>query len=214
MSDDSAPTGTKADLIAAGLHLFGRDGFAATSTRALAGRAGTNVASIAYHFGGKDGLRLACGAEVQRRVGKVAGLPGPDAVDPGMPPEQARQRLEAMLRAMVQFLTQVPEAADIVGFIMREFAEDGPVLDQIYGHFFLPKHRELCQLVAIATGRDADSQDTRLLVFSMLGQAVYFRIGQSLICRRMGWQSYGPDEARAIADRLVANLHAVLEAAP
>ena len=56
MQDDSSPSGTRADLIAAGLHLFGHDGFAATSTRALAARAGTNVASIAYHFGSKAGL--------------------------------------------------------------------------------------------------------------------------------------------------------------
>ena len=73
MQDDSIPAGTRADLIAAGLHLFGRDGFAATSTRALAAQAGTNVASIAYHFGGKEGLRLACADEVLRRIAMVAG---------------------------------------------------------------------------------------------------------------------------------------------
>ena len=205
------PAGTRADLIAAGLYLFGHDGFAATSTRALAARAGTNIASIAYHFGGKEGLRMACADEVLRRVSMVT---GPAVTPPQLTPDQARQRLEAMLRAMVGFLMQAPQAADIVGFILREMAEDGPALAQIYERFFLHKHREICQLIAMATGRDAESEDTRLLAFSLLGQAVYFRIGQPVICRRMAWPQYGQAEGRAIADRLAANLHAILRAEP
>ena len=211
MQDDSSPSGTRADLIAAGLHLFGHDGFAATSTRALAARAGTNVASIAYHFGGKDGLRMACAEEVLRRITAVAGAP---AEPPQMPPDEALGWLDGMLRALVGFLTQAPQAADIVGFMLREMAEDGPALAQIYERFFLHKHREICQLIAMATGRDAESEDTRLLAFSLLGQAVYFRIGQPVICRRMAWPQYGQAEGRAIADRLAANLHAILRAEP
>ena len=111
MQDDFSPSGTRADLIAAGLHLFGHDGFAATSTRALAARAGTNVASIAYHFGGKDGLRMACAEEVLRCITAVAGAP---AEPPQMTPDEALCWLDAMLRSLVGFLTQAPQAADIV----------------------------------------------------------------------------------------------------
>ena len=50
---------------------FGTKGFAATSTREIAAAAGTNVASIAYHFGGKDGLRLACAREFAARVQSI-----------------------------------------------------------------------------------------------------------------------------------------------
>ena len=206
----AAPTGTRADLIAAGLYLFGHDGFAATSTRALAARAGTNVASIAYHFGGKDGLRLACAEEVLRRIAEVAGRP---AEPQQMSPDQALQRLDAMLHAMVAFLTRAPQAADIVGFMLREMAEDGPALALIYQKFFLHKHRELCRLIAMVTGGDPESEDTRLLTFSLLGQLVYFRIGQPIVCRRMDWTHYGEAEGRAIADRLSANLHAILRGA-
>ncbi|MDG4869780.1 TetR family transcriptional regulator, partial [Guyparkeria sp. 1SP6A2] len=51
---------TQTELIRAAIALFGTAGFGATSTRAIAARAGTNISSISYHFGGKDGLRLAC----------------------------------------------------------------------------------------------------------------------------------------------------------
>ncbi|MCB1376685.1 MAG: TetR family transcriptional regulator, partial [Rhodobacteraceae bacterium] len=124
MNTDSPPAGTRAALIHAGLHLFGRDGFAASSTRALAAEAGTNIASIAYHFGGKEGLRHACAEEVAARVAEVA---GPPETPPQMPPEMALARLETMLRALVAFLTRGPGAADTVAFILREMAEQGPV---------------------------------------------------------------------------------------
>ena len=70
-SADTPPEGTRAALIAAGVALFGSKGFAATSTREIAARAKTNVASIAYHFGGKDGLRQACGAQFAQRLTAV-----------------------------------------------------------------------------------------------------------------------------------------------
>ncbi len=51
---------TRAALIEAGLKLFGTHGYDAVSTRQIADAAEANIGSIAYHFGGKPGLRLAC----------------------------------------------------------------------------------------------------------------------------------------------------------
>ena len=59
---------TRAALVAAGLDLFGRRGFEATSTREIAAAAGVNLAAIAYHFGSKDGLRLACADFIAART--------------------------------------------------------------------------------------------------------------------------------------------------
>ncbi len=38
-------------LIRAALNAFGRQGFEAASTRAIAGAAGANLAALPYHFG-------------------------------------------------------------------------------------------------------------------------------------------------------------------
>jgi AcrR family transcriptional regulator len=124
-----APEGTAADLIAAGLRLFGRKGFAATSIREIAAEAGANVAAIAYHFGNKEGLRRACGSEVARRVGGAfAAVPA----DPPDSPDAALARMEATLRAMAGFVLTAPEAEPILPFMLRELAEEGPVLDAVY----------------------------------------------------------------------------------
>jgi AcrR family transcriptional regulator len=202
----TAPEGTQAALIAAGLHLFGRHGFAGTSTRDIAARAGTNVASIAYHFGGKEGLRLACAREVVRRLGTVISAPDAQALSP----DAARRQLEMTLRALVLFLTTAEDSADLVAFMLREVGENGPALAEIYATLIEPRHRAVCALWAAATGQEAESEDVRLSVFAFLGQAIYFRIARPIVERRLGWGRVGPEEAGRIADRLVLNLRAQL----
>lgn len=202
------PQGTAADLIAAALRLFGKKGFAATSTREIAAAANTNVASIAYHFGGKDGLRRACGQEIIRRMGAVLG-PASPAVDP--PPAMAVAAIEGVIRTMAGFLLARREAEDIVPFMLRELADNGPVLADVYTSMFAPMHGRLCRLWSAITGAPAESEKTRLLVFSLIGQLVYFRIGRPIVERRMGWHETGAAEAGRVADILIGNLHAIIE---
>jgi AcrR family transcriptional regulator len=56
MQDPSADTGSKARLLRGALQCIAEKGYAATSSRDIASAAGVNVASINYHFGGKDAL--------------------------------------------------------------------------------------------------------------------------------------------------------------
>lgn len=202
-----APDGTAAQLVAAGLKLFGQRGFAATSTREIAAKAGTNVASIAYHFGGKDGLRRACAAEIARRIGAVIGNAAPTPPDTA---DTAARQMEAILRAMTAFVAGSRDNDDLTAFMLREVAENGPVLDAVYGTMIDPMHRRFCALWSAATGREAESETTRLLVFSLIGQVLYFRVGRPIVTRRMGWDALGPAEAARIADILAANLHSII----
>ena len=206
---NDTPTGSRAALLDAALHLFGRKGYAATSTREIAGRAGANVALIAYHFGGKEGLLAACAEEVARRITLVAGAPADHA---GLMPAEAVRRIEGLVRIMVTFLLTRTEAGDLVAFIVQELAlRSGASVDTLYSRLIEPKHRELCQLWGLATGQPPEAEATRLAVFAAIGQVVYFRIGLPVVSRRLGWETVGPAEAAAIAETVVANLHASME---
>lgn len=55
-SPNDHPARTRERLIEAAERLFAAHGFRATSVRALTSEAGCNVASVNYHFGGKEGL--------------------------------------------------------------------------------------------------------------------------------------------------------------
>ena len=202
------PEGTAAELVAEALRLFGAKGFAATSTREIAAAAGTNVASIAYHFGGKHGLRKACGQELMRRMTATIGPALPEA---GLSPEAAVRTMETMIRVLAKFLLTQREAEDLVPFMLRELSENGPVLQDIYDSMIAPLHDRICGIWAAATGQPAEAEATRLKVFSLIGPLLYFRIGRPIIARRMGWAATGTEEAQQIAEILVGNLHAIIE---
>lgn len=208
MTQNAPDSETRARLIAAGLRLFGQTGYDGTSTRALAAEAGTNVASISYHFGSKAGLRQACARDVAARVtGAIAtDLPAPPST-----PDAAQALLEQVGRSFVAFIVTSPDARDIVSFLVREIMTPGEVADIVYTEFLEPRHRMVCALWSIATGLPAESEIVKLSVFAMIGQALYFRIGQPIISRRMGWQEIGPSEAAQIADTVAAQIRATIE---
>lgn len=126
--------------------------------------------------------------------------------------EQAVGQLETILSRMVRFLVLEAQSEDITSFMLREINEAGPVLDSVYREMIEPKHREICALWALATGTNPDSQDTKLAVFALFGQVLYFRIGRAVILRRMKWETVTEQDVNQIINLLIRNLHAALNA--
>ncbi|MET2829704.1 CerR family C-terminal domain-containing protein [Mesorhizobium shangrilense] len=206
---------TRAALVQAALRLFGQQGFDGTSTRELAAEAKANIGSIAYHFGGKEGLRIATADYIVETMQKIAGQAIGD-----LPPlaagissrEAAQAQLFMALEHMVGFVVVSPQAGAIVQFVLRELSHPTAALDRIYQGVFEPTHRRLCLIWEQATGEPAESETTRLTVFTLIGQVIYFRIGREAVMRRMGWQAIGGAEASKIAAVVTGNLGAILAA--
>ena len=202
--------GTRQALIRAGLDLFGRNGFDATSTREIAQAAKVNSAGIAYHFGGKDGLRKACAEAIIARMQTVlaGGTPVVVIVAGVADRDAAAEQLLSLVDRMVAFLTTAPESEMIARFVVREMFTPGPAFETIYGGLFEPVHRRVCQVWAAATGMEPEAPATRLAVFAAIGQLIYFRIARPAVTRRMGWGGIGPEEARAIGDTVRRSVRA------
>ncbi len=212
-SPNSPSEQTRKALVLAALRLFGRQGFDGTSTREIAGAAKANIGSIAYHFGSKDGLRMAAADYIVETIQTVAGpVLGrvDESLETGMGSEAARRQLAAAVERMVGFVVARPEAGEIVQFLMRELTHPTAALDRIYAGVFEPTHKRLCRIWEEATGEPAESERTKLTVFTLIGQVVYFRIGREPVMRRMGWTDIGDAEAAAVIDVVKNNLDAVL----
>ena len=204
---------TRAALVHAALKLFGRQGFDGTSTRQIAAEAKANIGSIAYHFGGKEGLRAAAADHIVDTIQGIAGQALGDVQAAGtLTPEAARAQLFAALERMVGFVVASPQAGEIVQFVLRELSHPTAALDRIYAGVFEPTHRRLCQVWEQATGEAAESEATRLTVFTMIGQVIYFRIGREAVMRRMGWREIGNEEAAKVVEATTDNLRAMLAA--
>ncbi|RUZ39668.1 DUF1956 domain-containing protein, partial [Mesorhizobium sp. M7A.F.Ca.CA.004.05.2.1] len=118
--------------------------------------------------------------------------------------------LFAALERMVGFVVASPQAGEIVQFVLRELSHPTAALDRIYDGVFEPTHRRLCQLWEQATGEPAESEATRLTVFTLIGQVIYFRIGREAVMRRMGWKDIGAAEAAKVVTVTSGNLKAIL----
>lgn len=220
MSKSPSSASTPADqtrlaLVRAALKLFGSQGFDGTSTREIAAAARANIGSIAYHFGGKDGLKLAAADYIVETMQKIAGqaMAGLDAPKPlPLDPEAARAQLTLGLERMIAFIVASPEAGEVVQFVLRELSQPTAALDRIYSGVFEPVHMRLCVLWETVTGEPAESDRTKLTVFTMIGQVVYFRIGREAVRRRMGWAEFGPQQAAEVLAVAKDNLEAVLAA--
>lgn len=202
---------TRVALINAGLHLFGEQGFDATSTRQIAQAAEANISAISYYFGGKQGLRFACAEHAVEMLTDITNARLPEIRD--LDQQGAGLALEHILSGLVNMLLQQPQAKDLSQFILREVAQAGAVLDAMFPEFIEPTHKSLCELWARATGQGAESEAVILTLFSLLGQVVYFRVGQDIVNKRMGWDSVGPEQAAMIESVIRANLRATLKLA-
>ena len=201
--------GTREALIRAGLDLFGRHGFEASSIREIAQAAGVNSAGIAYHFGGKDGLRQACAEAVvqtmkQRVFGAAAAMPPFD----GLAPEAAVELLLGIVGRVTAFAAQAQESETIARFVLREMMEPTSAFETLYEGLVGPVHGQVCRLWAAATGMETEAEATKLAVFATIGQVLYFRLARPAVMRRMGWNVIDTAESEAIADVIRVNVRA------
>lgn len=204
---------TRGALVHAALILFGRQGFEGTSTREIAAAAKANIGSIAYHFRGKEGLRIAVADHIVATVAAIAARAQIEDRTDGLPSGQAaEQAIIAMVERMFSFFVLQEEAAEIVPFVLREMSAPSPAFDRIYNGMMEPLHRHCCQLWKAATGEEAESEETRINVFMMIGQILYFRLAREAVRRRLGWTEIGPQQGKKIADIAVANVSTLLAA--
>jgi AcrR family transcriptional regulator len=215
------PTASRGDatreaLVAAALRIFGRDGFHAASTRAIAKAAGVNLALIRYHFGGKQGLYLAVFEHIaarilQRQRPALEAIEAALAEAPG--PLDAAARRARYLPPLLRFVDGMAamlasrESAPWAQLILREQQAPTPAFALLYEKLMGPMLGQLARLLQRLHGSDADM---RLQVATILGQALVFRAARAAILRLMDWRDIGEAELAAIQARIRRNLAAQL----
>lgn len=206
---------TREKLLTAAIDVFGRNGFDATTTRALARAAGVNLQAIPYYFGGKRGLYIAAAehigalitahtSNVRERV--LARIRQADSQGPSIGPDEARQLLTDVLQRMVTMFIG-PESEFWVRFMIREQAEPTEAFHRVYGHVMGPLLGLVGRLVATILGEDPASEHVRLRTLTLAGSVLIFRVARAAVVTHLGWEAVGPREIEAVRD-LAAELAA------
>lgn len=207
----SGPELTRRTLIDAALRLFAEKGYESVTTREIADLAAANIGSIAYHFGGKPGLRRACARHLITHVRDTLGISFARPL-PDLDADAALKALEDTIAQFSEYWLSNPDSRNAINFVLRELVEAGEIAEVIYTDWILPMHARLCQLFAAATGLDPESEEVKIAVFSLVGPVFHFRIGQPLFIRRFDWQSFGENEIRRVAARFAMHTRALVAA--
>lgn len=96
---------TRARILDAAGRLFADAGFAEATSKAIAAQAGVDLASINYHFGGRDGLYEAVLMEAHHRLVGIA-----DLQQLSQSPLAAEDKLKALIAQLVRKATAGAEA--------------------------------------------------------------------------------------------------------
>lgn len=220
--DTATPTPSRGDntreaLINAALTAFGRDGFAATSTRAIADAAGVQQALIGYHFRSKQGLYLAVFEFIVQQLQVHVGPVG-DAIEAELAqvptsaaaagPER-HQRYLGLLQKLTNGILEVmtsDRSAVWSQLILREQQTPTEAFQLLYSQFMNRMLGLVTRLVQVLLPPDADETQARLLVTTIFGQVLVFRAARAGMLRHMRWDSTGPDEVEMIRRRMHQNL--------
>jgi len=189
---------TRSRLLNAAREAFSQQGFQGTTVREICRRAETNVASVNYHFGSKDGLLAEALNFGQLKALQIAN------VKAGKNPEM---RLQLFIRDFMSMLLDETAPSSQCRIMARELADPTPALDKIVREAIAPLHEFLGDLVREildnnAGGGKTSEAELRRCVHSILGQCLFYRHSHPVLQRLHPKLRYDGKEIDAIADHI------------
>jgi AcrR family transcriptional regulator len=206
---------TREALIRAAVEIFGRDGFAATGTRAVADAAGVNQALIAYHFGGKAGLYLAAIGDIVERVRQridplLAAIDAElDSAGADASADRCLEMLLQLLDAFVVVLTS-KKSGSWARLVLKEQQDPSEGFDLLYEGVMGRVIGITSRLIGRIRNIGPDSQEANLLALTLFGQVLIFRTGRATVERRTGWRQFTQREIAAVQAQIDRNVTAIL----
>jgi len=210
---------TRQALITTAIAIFGRDGFDAASTRAISKAAGVNQALIGYHFGGKPGLYATALKHIAENIGARIG-PLLSDIESDLSARQNETDTEShaghaleLLHRLTDVFVQVlnsDESADWARLILHEQQYPSEGFDILYHGFMHRMFSVTTRLVSRVRGEKEIGEQTRLMAATILGQALVFRAGRTVVMRELGWSKLELAEIEKIKALLRNNVRALL----
>jgi AcrR family transcriptional regulator len=195
---------TRERVMAAAGELFAERGFRGTTMRAIADRAGTNLAAANYHFGSKQRLYrevvFSLFADIERRLAE-RGL----QLAPAELAERSREQLEELLRGRIEILLEMLLASPGLHgtLIHRELCDPSPALGEIVRRVIEPMRRQMVDIVhCLEPGLPEEVAER--CVQSIAGQVFFYRTHRAALLRMMDRRSYPRGFEKEVAEHVLA----------
>jgi AcrR family transcriptional regulator len=205
----STSDSTQINLINAAGELAAELGFSNVSTRAVADRAGENIGSIHYHFGGKDGLfeavvRVAMGGCGQPDEEKK--IHGPDDAST---PEELAGMVRVIIADEITDMFRSDRPAWHVPVMYQLFQRDDALYEIIHQELMLPSIEAMTRFLRIIDpdiGTDEIYLHCSLMKMPIYAHADYMKT----MLKVMGADSYSDAYLQKMEDMLVRQAQLLL----
>lgn len=196
---------TKQRLVEEAIRLFAIKGVDAVGTRELAGAAGTNIASISFHFGSKEGLYAAVIESVAAELAAIHRQALDEAAKGSAAAgEDAKGRACRAMACLTKGLLTSHRSQWMSLLLQREFIAPTPSFEKIYAQAVQPTLASVARLLAKATGRDTHSSDIKVLAYAFFIMASAFSRNKITFLRFAGRSEYAEQDIDAISRVLAA----------
>ncbi|WP_213362123.1 CerR family C-terminal domain-containing protein [Brachymonas denitrificans] len=193
-------------LLAEALRLFSEQGFARTSTRAIAQAAGANISAISYYFGDKQGLYRCAFLEPMSGHNVQAQID--DWNHPGLSLEQALHRFYSGLLAPLE---QGEAMRHCLRLHMREMLDPTGLWQHEIEHSLRPIYHALWDLVGRHLGLAQVDEDLQRLTLAMCGMPIHLLAVQDMVQTICPALQQGPSPVARAVDKLVRYALALID---
>lgn len=189
---------------------FGRVGFSAATTRAIAQGAGATLPALQYYFGGKEGLYRACAEEIAARFVALTQEPAQAAAEALLAGQtDLRAALKRTMAAVARAMTGADSAGLWGAFVSRELLAPGPAFDVMLERLFAPGIDLIAAMIARIQGRESADEPARIRAMLMIASLTAFQSGRAVALRVFGWDDVGKPQLAAITAALDAEIDAL-----
>jgi len=162
---------TRDRILSAAQKLFAEKGFDATSVRDITTEAACNVASVNYHFGGKDNLYLETFRSMLKVLRDQRLMVLNELLD-REPPPTLEEFLQSFAEGFIDPLVDESRGRLFMALVSREMFDPRLPHDVFVSEFIHPVLEK--SLIALgAFGPPLEPADARLCIMSMVGQLLH-----------------------------------------
>lgn len=202
--------GTKEALLQSAGELFAEYGFNGASTRAIADKAGANMAAINYHFGGKEQLYL----EALRCVFSEEKCTWGNSLEQALELTEGGASVREALRQVIceRLRTQLGGDRPLwhSKLIIRSLLEPSAALKALSNETFAPDYEKAVN-VARAWNPEFTREEASLWANSLFGHEMLYTLGRAVLLEFEQWDDYPDDYLARVADHIARLMAAALQ---
>ena len=203
---------TRQRLLEVAIRVFAGRGFDGARTRDIAKAAKTNIVSIAYYFGNKQGLYHAVALHVAARwAAHQKPLVQQARTSMARPGVTHRELVGILCTLLCDFVRLILGnfLPDCYGKFLSQ-AASGPAREfSVIERGLAPLRVTLAEAIAGLAGESAASSATQVRALSIIGSCICFRRDRPAVLHALKWKQIGAKELKVIETAIEANIRAM-----